>query len=51
MDKARASSSEEEAGERGLGGFRNGVQCSVWLNCEGGAGAGRGIIEESERLV
>ena len=51
MDKARGSSPEEEAGKRGLGGFRNGLQRSVWLDCKGGAGAGRGVIDESERWV
>ena len=48
---ARASSSEEEAGQRGPRGFRNGIQCGVWVNCKGGAGAGRGIVDESERSV
>ena len=51
MDKARGSGSEEENRKRGPGGFRDGVQRSVWVNCEGGAGAGRGFVEESERLV
>ena len=51
MDKARGSGSEEEARKRGPGGFRNSVQCGVWFNCKGGAGAGRGVVDESERLV
>ena len=49
MDKARGSGAEEEAGKRGPRSFRNGVQCGLWINCKGGARAGRGVIEESER--
>lgn len=51
MDKARGSGPKEETGKRGPGGFRNSIQCSVWVNCKGGAGAGRCVVEESERLV
>ena len=51
MDKARDSGPEEEAWKRGPGGFRNGVQCGVRINCKGGAGAGRGVVDESERSV
>ena len=51
MDKARGSGPEEEARKRGLGSFRNGVQCGMWVNCKGGVGAGRGVVDEIERLV
>ena len=51
MDKARGSGPEEEAWKRGPGSFRNGVQCGVRINCKGGAGAGRGVVDESKRSV